>query len=206
MNRISGVVAGRDGSAEILERVAVGFAGPDPQRVIDRGHEDLAVADLAGAGAGGDDVDGLGGELRRNSDFDSELGPEIHDIFGAAVDFGVALLAPITLDLGDRHAVDADGGQRLAHFVQLEGLDDGDDELHGLAFISVELRWGAKICTTPTLASFYANGTKSLQSQPKNDCGKLPSLDSLIPWGLNISLKSDLIASGLVAHPPASAF
>src|SRR5258708_27814079 len=108
MNRISGVVAGCDGSAEILERVAVGFAGPDPQRVIDRGHEDLAVANLAGAGARGDDVDGLVGEFRRNGDFDSKLGQEIHDVFRAAVDFGVALLAPITLYLADRHAMYAD--------------------------------------------------------------------------------------------------
>jgi len=38
-------------SREILERVAVGFAGPDPQRMIDRRHEYLAVADLAGARA-----------------------------------------------------------------------------------------------------------------------------------------------------------
>jgi hypothetical protein len=47
----------------ILERVAVGLAGPDPQRVIDRRHEYLAVADLAGARAGGDDLDRLVGEI-----------------------------------------------------------------------------------------------------------------------------------------------
>ena len=35
-----------------LERVAVGFAGADPQRMIDRRHEDLAIADLAGARGG----------------------------------------------------------------------------------------------------------------------------------------------------------
>jgi hypothetical protein len=32
--------------------------------------------------------------------------------------------------------VHADRGKRLAHFVQLEGFDDGDNELHGQAFIS----------------------------------------------------------------------
>jgi hypothetical protein len=42
---------GCDVVERILERVAVGFAGPDPQRVIDRRYEYLAVADLAGARA-----------------------------------------------------------------------------------------------------------------------------------------------------------
>jgi hypothetical protein len=41
----------RNDGVESLQRVAVGFAGPDPQCVIDRRHEDLAVADLAGARA-----------------------------------------------------------------------------------------------------------------------------------------------------------
>src|SRR3954471_21755409 len=115
-----GVVAGcggylsRNESASIqraLKRVAVGLAGPDPQRVIDRRHEDLAVADLPGAGARGDHPDRLVGEVGRDSDFDSELRQEVHDIFGAAVDFGMALLAAVTLDLGYRHAVNADRRQ-----------------------------------------------------------------------------------------------
>jgi hypothetical protein len=44
-----------------LERVAVSFAGANPPRVIDRRHENLAVADLTGAGTCGDDLDRLGG-------------------------------------------------------------------------------------------------------------------------------------------------
>src|ERR1700737_5514840 len=79
------------------ERVAVGFAGPDPQRVIDRRHEYLAVADLAGARACGDDVNRLVGEFRSDGDLDAQLRQKIHDIFGAAIDFGVALLAAVTL-------------------------------------------------------------------------------------------------------------
>ena len=69
----------------------------------------------------------------RDRDFDPQFGQEVHDIFGAAIDLGVALLAAVALDLGHRHAVDADGGERLAHLVQLEGFDDRDDEFHGLA-------------------------------------------------------------------------
>src|SRR6266516_7768698 len=121
-----------------LERVAVGFAGPDPQRVIDRRHEYLAVADLTGAGTRGDDVNRLFGEVRRDRDFDSELGQKIHDIFGAAIDLGVALLAAVPLDLGHGHAGNPDRGEGLAYLVKLEWFDNGDNELHGQAFISQE--------------------------------------------------------------------
>src|ERR1700716_3776885 len=90
--------------ANALQRVAVGFAGPDPQGVVDRRHEDLAVADLPGAGARGNDPDRLVREVGRHGDLDPELRQEVHDIFGAAVDFGVTLLAAVALDLGYRHA------------------------------------------------------------------------------------------------------
>ena len=81
-------------------------------------------------------LDRLVGDVGRDRDFDSKLGQEVHDIFGAAIDFGVALLAAVTLDLGHRHAVDADGRQCLAHLVKLERFDDRDDEFHGQAFVS----------------------------------------------------------------------
>src|SRR3954466_10195206 len=118
-----GVVAGcggylsRNESASIqraLKRVAVGLAGPDPQRVIDRRHEDLAIADLPGAGARGNAPDRLVRELGGDSDLDPELRQEIHHIFSAAIDLGVPFLAAVALDLGHRHAVDTDRRQRLA--------------------------------------------------------------------------------------------
>ena len=40
----------------ISERVDVFFAGPDADRLIERADEDLAVADLAGAGGGDDRI------------------------------------------------------------------------------------------------------------------------------------------------------
>ncbi len=52
-----------------LERVAVGFAGADPQRMIDRRHEDLAIADLAGARACGDGFERLVGEIGGHREF-----------------------------------------------------------------------------------------------------------------------------------------
>jgi hypothetical protein len=35
--------------------------------------------------------------------------------------------------------VNADGGQRLAHLVKLEGFDDRDDEFHDRAFVSLDI-------------------------------------------------------------------
>jgi hypothetical protein len=42
----------------------------------------------------------------------------------------MALLAAVTFDLADRHAVNADGVQRVAHVFEFEWFDDGHDELH----------------------------------------------------------------------------
>ena len=45
----------------------------------------------------------------------------------------MSLLIPESFDLGYGHASDADLRQCIPHFVELEGLDDGDDEFHGMA-------------------------------------------------------------------------
>src|SRR3954465_14232864 len=95
------------------ERVAIGLASADSQGMVDRRDEDLAVADLPGTRVRGDDLDRLLGDVGSDGDFDAQLGKEIHDVFGAAIDFGVTLLSTVALDLGYRHAVDADSRQRL---------------------------------------------------------------------------------------------
>src|SRR6266849_668574 len=102
------------------ERVGVGLAGADAHRVLEIEHEDLAVADLAGLGGGGDRLDQFVGPVGRNRDLDLHLGPEIHRIFGAAIDLGVAALAPIALDLGHGEAGDAeiaDGVEYAVNFL-----------------------------------------------------------------------------------------
>src|ERR1700722_16644290 len=112
-------------------RVAVGLAGADAHRVVDRADEDLAIADLAGLGRGqdgGDHFVDLGGIDR---DVDPDLGQHVHHIFGPAVDFRVAFLTAEAFDLGHRHALRPDGGKRVAHVVELEWFDDGSDQLHG---------------------------------------------------------------------------
>ena len=82
---------------------------------------------LAARGDGFDDfVDLVGSDC----DLDLELRQEAHGVFGAAVDFGVPLLTPVSLDLSDGHAVHPDRGQGVTDLVELEWLDDGHDDFH----------------------------------------------------------------------------
>src|SRR6266487_3660768 len=104
------------------KRRLVGFAGADAHRVLETEHEDLAVADLAGLGRAGDGFGDFVDLVSGDRDFDLELGQEAHGIFGAPIDFGMALLAAIPLDFSD--------GQPVADLVELEWLDDGHDEFH----------------------------------------------------------------------------
>src|SRR5208337_1801322 len=99
-----------------LEGIAIAFARSDAQRMIDRYHEDLAVADLAGLRGFRDDLDGLVRDFVRDGRLNSKLGH--------------VLLAAIAFDLGDRHAIDSGDRERFAHCVELEWLDDGRNELH----------------------------------------------------------------------------
>src|SRR4051812_87142 len=116
----------RDGS----QRVAVSLPGADAHRVLDLDHENLAVADLPGFGGAGDRLNDAVGAIVRHHDLDLDLGQEIHGVFCAAIDLGVALLTTETLDLADGQAGDPELGQRVAHVFELERLDDGGDELH----------------------------------------------------------------------------
>src|SRR4051812_5679431 len=113
------------------ERGRVGFAGADANGLVESQHEDLAVTDLSGFGGGRDGLDDLVGLRGWNRHLDLELGQEAHGVFGAAVDFRVALLTSVTLDLGDGHSVHANRSQSVADLVELERLDDGHDDFHG---------------------------------------------------------------------------
>ena len=75
-------------------------------------------------------LDDLADEIVGDDDLDLHLGQEVHGVFAAAVDLGVALLAAEAFDLGDRHALNAELRQGLLHLLQFEGLDDGNNEFH----------------------------------------------------------------------------
>src|SRR5262252_10730968 len=93
--------------------------------------EDLAVADLAGLRGRGDRVDGLVDLVGIDGNFDLDLGQEAHGVFGAAIDFRMALLPAVSLDFRHRETVNADGGQGVPDFFQLEWLDDRHNNFHG---------------------------------------------------------------------------
>src|SRR5262249_53230696 len=113
------------------QRRGVGFAGADANGAVETEDEDLAVADLAGLGGRGDGFDGLVELVGRDRDLDLDLGQEAHGVLGAAVDFGVALLTPVSLDLGDGHPVHPDRSQSVTDLIKLERLDNGHDDFHG---------------------------------------------------------------------------
>src|ERR1022692_3174872 len=92
--------------------------------------EDLAVADLAGAGGRGKSLDDFVEAAGRDHHFDLDFGQQVYVVLLAAIDLFVAFLAPVTADFGNGHAVDADGFQRFFDFVQFERLDDCLDFLH----------------------------------------------------------------------------
>src|ERR1700759_1419438 len=92
--------------------------------------EDLAVADLAGFRSRGDGVDGLVDLIGGDCDLDLDLGQEAHGIFGAAIDFRVALLTAVTFDFRHRETVNANGGQGVTDLFELEWLNDRHNNFH----------------------------------------------------------------------------
>src|SRR4051812_15582956 len=89
-----------------LHRVRAAFAGADPHRLLDRQDEDLAVADLVGFRGLLDCLHGARAEGIVDHHLDFDLGQKVDHVFGAAIDFGVALLPAETPDLADGHAGD----------------------------------------------------------------------------------------------------
>src|SRR3984885_1172402 len=125
--------SGRGSGAGRLKRVLVRLARADPDRRVEAVDEDLAVADLACARRSDDRFDHLVCDIRVDRDLDLQLGKEAHRVFGAAIDFGMPLLAPVALNLCNCQTVHSDGGERIAHLLQLERLYDRHYDFHKLA-------------------------------------------------------------------------
>src|ERR1700716_3297431 len=81
-----------DGKGAGSQRGDIGLAGADAHGAVDAEDEDLSVSDLARFGGAGDCFDHLVDLLGVDCHFDLDLGQEAHGVFGAAIDFGVALL------------------------------------------------------------------------------------------------------------------
>src|SRR5205085_11580805 len=116
--------------ANALDSVQPGFAGPDADRFLDIGNEDLAVADATGLGSAADGVDRLLHQIVADHDLDFDLGQEVHDVFRTAIQFRMTFLPAKALGLGNGDTLQSDFLKRLFHLVELERLDDGLDLLH----------------------------------------------------------------------------
>src|ERR1700693_1301679 len=113
-----------------LDRVRAGFAGADPDGLLDMGYKYLAIADAARLGRDADRLDRLIEIVVRDDNLDLHLGQKVDNIFGPSITFGVPLLAAETLRFEDGNALDSRLLKRLFHFVELERLDDRFDLLH----------------------------------------------------------------------------
>ena len=105
--------------------------------MAERTNNDLSVTDFAGAGNVGDRFNNLLADGVIDGDLNFRFGHEINAVLGTAVGFGVASLAPKALNLGHRNALDAQIRNSDAHFIGLEGFDDGGDPFNGAKQTSV---------------------------------------------------------------------
>ena len=85
-------------------------------------HEDLAVADLAGARGLHDRLDRALDQRVGHDHLDLDLRQEVDDVLGAAIELGVALLAAETLDFGDGEPGDAGSDSASRTSSSLNGL------------------------------------------------------------------------------------
>src|SRR5690606_12708286 len=106
------------------------LAGADAVHLLERGDEDLAVADFTRLRGFDDRLDHALGEIIPYRDLDLDLRQEVDDVLGASIELRVSPLPPEALDLRDGHALDAHFGQRVADIIQSERLDDRGYQLH----------------------------------------------------------------------------
>src|SRR5207237_8582928 len=98
-------------------RRLVSLPGPDPEDLGDVEYDELAVADLAGAGAAEDRIDGHRHERLGNADLQANLLLQFDLDGGAAVGLHVFGLAAMPQHPGHGEAADFSTVQRLQHFV-----------------------------------------------------------------------------------------
>src|SRR4029453_11492171 len=91
----------------------VRLARADSHPMLDRGYEDLAVADFSRTRGLDGRVDGALDLVVRDHDLDLHLRQEIDHVLGAAIKLGMSLLAAEALDPRDAHPGAAHLGKRF---------------------------------------------------------------------------------------------
>jgi hypothetical protein len=136
-------------SANSLDRFFATLAGADADAVVHRQDKDLAVADLAlvAAAAPFDDrVDRGFDEVIVHGDLQLHLAEQIHFVLVTAIELGLPLLPTKALAIEDGEAKDLDFGEGSFYFLELAGLNDGDDEFHKVArSVSEGARFGNRV-------------------------------------------------------------
>src|SRR5712692_10432002 len=116
-----------------LHCVQTGFPRSNPDCLFDIQDENFPVTDAPGLGGTADRLDGFFDHLVTEHNLDLHLGEKIHDVLGAAIEFGMALMATEALGFGHRDALQADLLQRLLHLIEFEWLDDRFDFFHSVS-------------------------------------------------------------------------
>lgn len=114
------------------------LASPDPDRFKHFADKNFPITDLAGVGCLNDGFDhGVTGAVI-DDDLNLHLGEEIHRVFTAAVNLGMAFLTAKTFDFHDGHSFDPNLREGLLDVFEFEGLDDRFDFFHGYRQLVVE--------------------------------------------------------------------
>jgi hypothetical protein len=108
----------------VLNRIQPGFAGSDANGLLYLGDKNLSIANAAGLRRAPDGIDRLVHHIVAEHDLDLHLRQKIDDVFGAGIEFRMALLAPEPFGFCDRDALESDLLQSLLYFIEFEGLDD----------------------------------------------------------------------------------
>ena len=110
------------------------FAGANSNHLIDGGDEHLSIADLACFGCIDDGVDRVLNSRVWHYEVDLEFGQEVHRVFAALIDFGMALLVTAPFDLSQRHSFESETIQGTFDFFQPKRLNNGLYLFHESSF------------------------------------------------------------------------
>ena len=117
------------------DRVGSPFTGSNPDTVVQWQNEDLAIANVAFGSRSTAFDDGLNGrfnELLVDGDLQLDLAPKINGKFIVAIFVRFPLLSTESLAIHDCQAKNFDLAKCRLDRFEMVGLNNGDDQLHGV--------------------------------------------------------------------------